>query len=798
MDWVDGVRAVDVLPIIKSSRFDLPLTYDAGDVPLRIGDVIRVPLGNRDVLAYAIEAPQRYRGNEPLKRVRERLDVPRAFDDVGLHLARFIADRYICTLGEALSAVVRSESLPRIVDRLYRVSSHPHPQRYPSVPKRLLGLLWNELDDGVAVQGLLRHPDARKAADRAALLRHVQTLIRSGDLRRERVMTGPRAHEYRVNVLRPGTANIRGKKAASLCSLVASRPGIPVADVLLAGFSRGVIARAVRKGALLQELSLPERRHAASAATRPQVTAEQRAALDRINALLDAHQFAEVLIHGVTASGKTLIYLEAIERVVRERGTAIVLVPEIALTPQTAARFEATFGGRVAILHSALSERERYDAWQACARGEIDVVVGARSAIFAPLSGVRLVVIDESHESSYKQDTAPRYHTIAVARERMRLENGVLVLGSATPSVESYAAAKAGRIGLIELHERASRQPLPEVRVVDLTAEFTSGNRRVFSSELTQALSRCMERGEKSILFMNRRGSAQFVLCRSCGSVPECPRCTVSLAVHRSERLLRCHYCDHREPIPARCKVCKSEAIGEFGVGTERIVDEVRRLFPGAKVLRMDSDSTTRVGDHARILRAFEEEGDVLIGTQMVAKGLDFPQVTLAGVVAADLGLHVADFRAAERTFDLIMQVCGRSGRASPGLAIVQTYSPLHPAIRYAARHDYAGFALEELKERRASHYPPSTRLAYLGVLGRNQARAARAASEYASLLRKADVAEVLGPAPYAIARLNEEWRFRIMLRTRKPALLRKAIREYLLPVARKDTSTRLAINVDP
>jgi primosomal protein N' (replication factor Y) (superfamily II helicase) len=618
-------------------------------------------------------------------------------------------------------------------------------------------------------------------------------------VRRERRIVDPRAHEYRMRLLYPGEAPIRGSKALALCGFVAERPGVPLADALLAGFSRAVIARALQVGALREELRPMRRVGVATQAAEPlDPTAEQQAAIDRIVLQLDSGTHSEILLHGVTASGKTLIYLETISHAVRNGGCAIVLVPEISLTPQTSARFEAAFGGRVAVLHSALSDGERLDAWQACARGEIDVVVGARSAVFAPLPRVRLIVVDESHESTYKQDSVPRYHAIAVARERMRIENGLLLLGSATPSVESYAAARSGRIGLIELHERASRQPLPEVRIVDLTAEFAAGNRRIFSAALTQALAERIESGEKSILFMNRRGSAHFMLCRSCGAVPECPKCSVSLAVHRSEALLRCHYCDHRERVPARCKRCKSETIGEFGVGTERVADEVRRLFPKAQVLRMDSDSTTRVGDHARILRAFEESGDVLVGTQMVAKGLDFPQVTLAGVVAADAGLHAPDFRAAERTFDLVMQVCGRSGRASPGLAIVQTYSPKHPAIRFAAHHDYVDFAMQELEERRALHYPPFARLIYLGVIGRSQAATARQAANYAALLREADVAEVLGPAPYPIARVNEEWRFRISLRTRHARKLREAVRERLLPLARKETATRLAINCDP
>ncbi len=791
-------RLVDALAAIRSSRFDLPLTYDARDLALRVGDLVRVPLGRREILAYVVRAPYDGVDTHELKAIAQRIEAPRAFDDTGLQLARFVADAYVCTLGEALGAVVRAEALPRLVERLVRVAAQPRPERYPSVPRRLLTLIWEDFEPAIVLERLLRHPEARRIGDRASLLRYLGVLVRSGDLRRERSMSQARAHEYRERVLFPGEREARGKKARALGEMVAARPGMPRADALLAGFSNAVIARALRSGAIREENHIVPRAASGVAAAMDEPTAEQRAALECVGAALDAGTFAQLLLHGVTASGKTLVYLRAIARVVRVGGRAIVLVPEISLTPQTAARFEAVFAERVAVLHSALSDAERVAAWQACARGDVDVVVGARSAVFAPLANVRLIVVDEAHESTYKQDVVPRYHAVAVARERMRIASGVLLLGSATPSLESYAAARAGRMGLIEMHERASGGPLPDIRVVDLSREFAQGNRGIFSAALTQALAERIECGEKSVLFVNRRGSARFLLCRECGTVPECPRCSVALALHRSEGLLRCHYCDHREQVPRRCRHCGGEAVKELGVGTERVVEEVLRLFPAAIVLRMDSDTTTRVGDHARILRAFSEEGDVLVGTQMVAKGLDFPTVTLTGVVAADVGLHVPDFRAAERTFALVMQACGRSGRARAGAAIVQTYAPEHPAIRYAALHDYEGFADLELGERRALGYPPATRLVYLGVIGHSRARAQSAAARYAREVEATGVAEVLGPAPYPIARLNDEWRFRISLRTRTLGALRREIRRRILPLAATDRATRLAVNVDP
>jgi primosomal protein N' (replication factor Y) len=449
-------------------------------------------------------------------------------------------------------------------------------------------------------------------------------------------------------------------------------------------------------------------------------------------------------------------------------------------------------------LHSALSERERFDAWQAAARGAIAVVVGARSAIFAPLSNVRLVVVDEEHEASYKQDSVPRYHAVEVARERMRRAGGVVVLGSATPAIEDYARARAGRYPLLRLRERATAQALPRTHVIDMSAQFQAGNRRMFSTPLLAAIEARLRQNEKSVLFVNRRGTARFLLCRSCGHVPQCARCSVSLTVHGSEELLRCHYCDAQRAVPEACPNCGTGPIRALGIGTQRVAQELADLFPAARIVRMDSDTTTRVGDHARLLEHFAAQGDILVGTQMVAKGLDFPQVTLAGAIAADLDLHVADFRAAERTFGLLTQVCGRSGRAQPGEAFIQTYSPEHPAIRFASAHDYDGFAAGELTDRRALRWPPYTRLIYLGIIGRERAAVEAASERYAALLRDDERWEILGPAPYAVARLNEEWRYRLAMKTRDIATAREAVRERIVSAARTNRATRLAINVDP
>jgi primosomal protein N' (replication factor Y) (superfamily II helicase) len=794
-------RVVDVLVQLKTVRFDRPLTYEVPPaLAVSIGDVVRVPLGTRDVYAYVVSEVREDAAPPPgLRALRGRVAAAPAFTSLGLELARWMSDYYLCSLGEALGAIVYAGSIPRVVERLVVSGTRPN-GRMASVPERLTALIWNDLRDGFTLEQLLRHPEARRAGDRRTLLRAVSALVRSRRLERVRDFSGSRVAARRTSILIPGTGAISGRKAAALVARVQEEREMRRADAMLEGFSRAVIARAVASGTIREVEREVRRPRGTPRVSLPpfEPTGEQRSAIAEIERLQQARTFGEVLLHGVTGSGKTYVYLVAIARAIADGARAIVLVPEISLTPQTARRFEAAFGDRVAVLHSALSERERYDAWQAAARGEVSVVVGARSAVFAPLPDVRLIVVDEAHETSYKQDTSPRYHAVSVARERMRRAGGLLISGSATPSIEAFAKARAGRYPLLRLRRRVAGQQLPAVRVVDMADELAGGNRRIFSAPLVEALERRVASGEKSVLFVNRRGSASFILCRACGFVPSCARCTTSLAIHRSEGLLRCHYCDAQQPIPECCPSCGRGPIREFGVGTERVEAEVQRLFPNARVVRMDSDTTTRIGDHARVLNAFESDGDVLVGTQMVAKGLDFPAVTLAAVVAADIGLHIADFRSAERTFALITQVCGRSGRARPGEAIVQTYSPGHPAIAFAARADYEGFAEGELAERRAARYPPFGRLVYLGVVARSRRAAEETSAEYAELLRDDASAEVLGPAPYPIARLNDEWRMRIAAKTQRLVAVRETIRKVILPRAQRDKRTRLVINVDP
>lgn len=542
------------------------------------------------------------------------------------------------------------------------------------------------------------------------------------------------------------------------------------------------------------------------------LTPAQEAALAAIErAGADDNPFAQarpILLHGVTGSGKTEVYLQAIARVLARGRQAIVLVPEISLTPQTVGRFRARFGSRVAVLHSALSDGERFDEWLRIRRGEVDIVVGARSAIFAPVQRLGMVIIDEEHESTYKQESVPPYHAREVAEERCRRAGAVLVLGSATPAVETYWRAERGQFERVELPERVDGRPLPPVELVDMREELRAFNRSVFSRRLQEALDETLGRGEQAILFLNRRGYNTFVLCRACGEAITCPNCAVALTYHLPgpgaphPQRLECHYCGHMAPVPRTCPSCGSDKIRYLGAGTERVEAELRELFPRARILRMDVDTTRRKGAHGEILGAFSRgEADILIGTQMVAKGLDFGRVTLVGVVLADTTANLPDFRAGERTFQLITQVAGRAGRGEqPGRALVQTYMPDHPAILAAARGDVAGFYRQELAWRQARGYPPFAdfvRLLFTGSTEAEVAAAARAA--HAALAPYSNQRlEVREPGPAPLSRLRGQWRYHLLLHGPDRQAMVEAVRSALAGRRLPGREVRLSVDVGP
>jgi primosomal protein N' (replication factor Y) len=534
-----------------------------------------------------------------------------------------------------------------------------------------------------------------------------------------------------------------------------------------------------------------------------ELTVPQGRALGEIASALEKGEPKTFLLFGVTGSGKTEVYCRSLERALRLGRQGIVLVPEIALTAQMIATFQARFGERVAVLHSRLSDGERYDQWLRLKEGEAEIVLGPRSALFAPLARPGLIIIDEEHEPSYKQEENPRYHTRTVARHLAEERGAVVLLGSATPSLESFFAAEKGEYRLLRMEERVESRPLPDVQVVDLRRELKRGNRGLFSRALLAAVGETLARKEKAILFLNRRGFATIVVCRECGLVMKCPHCDVSLTYHASGRLL-CHYCHYTVAAPVLCPGCRSRQIGYFGAGTQKIEEEIKRLFPAARVLRLDSDTASRKDSHRLILEEFQREGPgILIGTQMVAKGLDIPSVTLVGVVNADLSLHMPDFRASERTFQLLTQVAGRAGRSDlGGRAVIQTYQPAHYAVQAARSHDYEGFYRKEIAYRRSMSYPPFVHLARFLVSG-TSAREVEGAVNllYSGLKELGGEGEIqfLGPAPAPLSRVRDWYRWHLVLKCAEREALRVAGEEGLKILDRQfGRRLRVALDMEP
>ena len=536
----------------------------------------------------------------------------------------------------------------------------------------------------------------------------------------------------------------------------------------------------------------------------PQLSREQEQVLNPIAKALEQSQFGVFLLHGVTGSGKTEVYLRAISAALKAGRQGVAMVPEIALTPQMIELFRARFGGKVAVLHSALSGRERYDEWLRVKRGEAPVVLGTRSAVFAPLSRPGLFVLDEEHETTYKQEDHLRYHAREVALKRAQLTGAVVVLGSATPSLETQLKARTGGIyRLLELPCRIDHRPLPAVRVVDMRQELKNGNRGIFSLALSKAVNECLERREQVLLFLNRRGYATFVVCRECGLVLKCPRCDISPTYHQDGRL-RCHYCNYTTLSPGRCPDCTSRHIRHFGTGTQKVEEEAKRLFEQAGIVRMDSDTTTRKGSHERILSSFREgDADILIGTQMVAKGLDLPNVTLVGVINADTSLHMPDFRAAERTFQLLTQVAGRAGRGDiPGKVLVQTYTPDHYSIVAAASHDYEGFYRSEMRVRRSLGYPPFSHLARLLFTHEDEdevKKGALLAKEYLTkvLVNTNEQVDILGPAPATLSKIKGRYRWQLVLKGSRRNSLKQVIKEFLDILENSRPVFKPIVNID-
>lgn len=736
-------RVARVVVDVRTRTLDEPFDYAVPD-PLSgavaVGCPVLVPLGPRHVVGYVVSLAT----SSAIARLRPIESVLGAplFGENTYSLARWIADEYAAPLSEALRLFLPPGGAPRVV-------RHERP-------------------DGVSWQ--LASPTVRAAEERLV------TLV-DGTFEPTRTA---RLQRSIMDALREGPVTV-GELAAELG---------PVSAALAALEKRGVVSLVSRR----------RWRGAGGGSARPDTSHTLSAAQEVAVAAIAEHPGSVFVLEGVTGSGKTEVYLRAIRRVLHEGGGAIVLVPEISLTPQTVGRFRARFGSSVAVLHSRLSVGERFDQWDLVARGEARVVVGARSALFAPVRDLRLIIIDEEHETSYKQGSAPRYHARDVAA-RMAETGVTVVLGTATPSLEARDAADSGRWRALALPERVTGAGRPDVVVVDMGAEFADGNRSMFSAALGEALDTVVARRSKAVLFLNRRGFASFLLCRECGFVPRCPSCSVSLTYHERGDRLVCHHCGHTEPSPIVCPRCSSPYLRRFGAGTQRVEDELHSRWPELAVVRMDADTTTGKGGHDRALAEFEAlESGVLLGTQMVAKGLDYPEVTLVGVINADTTMHLPDFRAAERTYQLLEQVAGRAGRgAEPGTVIVQTYWPDHPGVLAVASRDANILYEEERALRKELGWPPYARLANIVVSGEDEKAVRSTAAAIADRLTA--VAEtgwrILGPADAALARVKRAYRRHILVKAPPGAPLGAALRTALAAITPAQ-GVSIAPDVDP
>jgi primosomal protein N' (replication factor Y) len=797
--------------------FDYHLPADLAS-QVRVGSLVTVPFGQRPLYAIVVDLPDRPAVPET-RPVSSLADPEPVVHPAHIELARWMCRETLAPLHECLLLTLPPGVVGQTDTVLELVHEPEAGLRLSSLERRVIDLLQK--------RGPLRGRQLDRAFPRSDWRAVADRLARRGLLARTPLLALPRARPRQVATV----CLVAGAGAAAPLSGLRSRvypailgflrdEGGPV-DVswvyAQTGCTRYHLGKLEERGLVTfgaEEVWRDPLEGRVFLPTEPlPLTLDQAAAWSSLRSAISSHQCSAFLLHGVTGSGKTELYLRSVAEVLAQDRRAIILVPEISLTPQTVARFAGRFPGRVTVVHSQLSDGERYDVWRRARAGLVDVVIGPRSALFAPLFPLGLIVLDEEHDSSYKQRSRPAYHAREAALELARLTGATLILGSATPSLESYLRAQreefrrlelAHRIlghsrrladlqGIYHLSEtryRALRDgppdvrylPLPSVHVVDMRAELRAGNRSIFARALVRVMDEALARGEQAILFLNRRGRATFVLCRDCGYVVRCPRCDVPMVVHGRQPALVCHHCAHREPPPARCPRCNGSRIRHFGLGTEGVEAGVRERWPDARVLRWDRDTARTSETHWAILQRFSSgKADVLVGTQMIAKGLDLPLVTVVGVISADTGLNLPDFRAAERTFQLLEQVAGRAGRGlRGGRVVIQTYHPDHYAVRSVERHDYEGFAREELLFRQRLDYPPYVRMARLLYRHQDPRRAQVAAENLAERLREALAREglpptdLIGPAPAFFARLRGRYRWQVILRhADPPAFLR-------------------------
>ena len=812
---------------LSAATFAIDRPYDY-QVPaalegLQPGMRVIVPFGagNRRTEGLVLTLREEPMPPKPLKSVLTRLDEEPVLDERGLKLALWIRERWFCTVYEAARAMLPAGlyyslqdcyALADGVDKESALAAAGKSRREQKVVELLAGRregmeaalireAFGTADPGPALRSLMNKGVLRltTSAERGV-----------GDKREKWVSLAIPAEEALAQVTpRRKTAPLR----YAVVELLAGIGEGSAKEICYFTGAANATLRSLEKSGLVtleeRESYRRPRSESVPAAGPIRLNGEQEAAFEGLDALARQGEAAVALLYGVTGSGKTQVYLRLIQETLKRGKTALTLVPEIALTPQLMAIFTSHFGDEVAILHSSLSAGERYDEWKRAREGKARVVIGTRSAIFAPLKDLGLIILDEEQEGSYKSENVPRYHARDVAKYRAGQDGALLVLGSATPSVETMYHAKAGDYHLFTLSHRYNEKVLPRVWLADMKEELKEGNPSPLSLPLTEAIEENLSRGEQTILFLNRRGASPMATCTVCGQVPTCPRCSAYLTYHSANRRLMCHHCGHSEPMPDVCPACGG-AFQFTGFGTQMVEEALHGRFPGVEVMRMDADTITASRSHEKLLGRFRREKvPILVGTQMVAKGLDFENVTLVGVISADQGLYVDDFRAGERTFSLITQVVGRAGRGSKeGRAIIQTYTPKNDIILAAARQDYDHFYEEEVQLRRLRNCPPFASLFVITVSAGEEGQALRvcaflrdsvrqwlAEESYAGL-----VDQVLGPVPAALLKLNDRYRYRLTLVARNTRAVRELV-AHLIRCAQSDKKNRgvsVTADVDP
>jgi primosomal protein N' (replication factor Y) len=785
---------------------DQPFTYGLPETlrhRVKIGSRLIVPFGARKLTGVIVRL-HNTRPEAGIKEAFRLLDEEPVLEEHLIALGRWIASYYCAPIGEVLRVMTPLSGEMRS-SKMYSLTDAGR-----DTARQLLFGADTE-DPTIQVLRLLEQRSlsgpylAKKVAEAPKALR---SLLKKGFVELEDVQADRdplRSSAARLRVQSPGQwPEGKLKKAErEVLSYLDLHPGshnLAEVDEVVKGASVAVRALARRK-ILTLEIDSPSPSYPFKA--RPELNDRQQVAFDAIRSGVESGQFEAFLLHGVTGSGKTEVYLSAIEATLVSGRNALLLVPEIALTPAMAGQFYHRFGEGVAILHSAFHDAERAEQWRRIRKGQARVVVGTRSGVFAPVQNLGLIIVDEEHDASYKQQDTPRYNGRDVAVVRAHNANACIVLGSATPSLESRYNVERNKYTLLQLPDRVENRPMPEVELIDMRLEFLDTRKQsTFSRRLLTAIGEKLAAGEQVMLLHNRRGFSSFAACRSCGERVQCVNCSVTLTFHRRDRRMLCHYCSYAERVPSICPKCKSEHIYFLGLGSERVEDELHREFPEARIARMDRDTVSGKRHFETILTGFRERAfDILVGTQMIAKGHDIPNVTLVGVISADIGLGMPDFRAAERTFQLLTQVAGRAGRGQlPGQVLVQTINPEHYAISHAAAQDFNAFYNQELHFRKAMRYPPFSALANVLVRSEKQEDALRMSSEIAHLLTPPpENIKVLGPAEAPVPRLKNEYRYQLLIKAKDRRALNETLRQLRMhAIERKWSATALVIDVDP